>query len=93
MKNNEISDLYAKLKDRKEKFRYWQLVQENLKYEHNMYDPYDYPNMSEWDYQMAVQEGINGHSLVLRDLENEIKDIRKQLKTKQREYELQRKRV
>ena len=49
--------------------------------------------MSEQEYQMAVQERIVGISPVLRDLENEIKNIRKQLKTKQRKYELQRKRI
>ena len=89
MKNLEISELYEKLKDRKEKFRYWQHVQENLKYEHNMFDPYDYPDIDEWDYQLAVQRGIHGNSLILQDLEKEIKDIKKQLKIKQREYEIQ----
>ena len=93
MKNLEISELYEKLKDRKEKFRYWQHVQENLKHEHDMYDPYDYPNMSKWDYQLAVQRGINGNSTVLKDYEKEIKEIKKQLKIKQREYELQRTRI
>ena len=51
---------------------------------HNTYDSYDYPYISEWDYKMTVQRGINANKLILKNLENEIKELRKQIKSLQR---------
>ena len=81
---DNIKLLGEKLRQKQEKYRYWQHVQENLKYAHNTYDSYDYPYINEWDYQMTIQRCISGNKMILKDLENEIKELRKQIKSLQR---------
>lgn len=82
--NDNIKLLGEELRQKQELYRYWQHTQESLKETHNTYDSYDYPYINEWDYQMAVQRGINTNKLILKNLENEIKELRKQIKSLQR---------
>ena len=81
-----LKELIHKLNREKELYRYYQIRIENLKYDVQCgYDPYDYPNVSEWDYQMAVQRVISDCSFVLKTIQESIKELRKKIKTLQRE--------
>ena len=41
--------------------------------------------MSEWDYRMSVQRAISDCSFVLKTTQERIKELRKQIKTLQRQ--------
>ena len=80
-----IGDAYKDLKMLKEKFRYWQLGTENIK--KRIYDPYE----TEFDrhrWEMHNQYEILENRYVLKDLENEIKELRKIIKKMNREQNL-----
>lgn len=77
-----IGAAYEDLKRLKEKFRYWQLNTEILKRE--VYDPYD-TDLSKWDWEMDIQYQIDDNKYILRNLEKEIKELRKIIKKMNRE--------
>ncbi len=68
-----IQDL-NKLQD---SFRYYQHQQEQLKRDHDMYDPY---NSNEWDkheWQMAYQYQISDTKWMLKNIQKDIIELKK----------------
>ena len=85
MKYPEISKAYEEIKQLKEKFRYWQLGTENIK--KRIYDPYE-TELDRYQWEMHNQYEILENRIVLKDLENEIKELRKIIKKMNREQNL-----
>ena len=85
MKYKEISEVNRKLTQLKEKFRYWQLGTENIK--KRIYDPYE-TNLDRHQWEMTNQYEILENRYILKDLENEIKELRKAIKKMNREQNL-----
>jgi len=77
MKYQEISEAYRRLQELKEKFRYWQLGTENIK--KRIYDPYE-TELDRHQWEMCNQYEILENRYVLKNLENEIKEVRKLIK-------------
>jgi len=82
MKYEDISEAYKKMSQLKEKFRYWQLGTENIK--KRIYDPYE-TELDRHQWEMRNQYEILENRCVLKDLENEIKELRKTIKKMNRE--------
>lgn len=82
MKYKDISEAYKKMSQLKEKFRYWQLGTENIK--KRIYDPYE-TELDRHQWEMRNQYEILENRCVLKDLENEIKELRKIIKKMNRE--------
>ena len=82
MENKEISDANRKLIQLKEKFRYWQLDTENIK--ERIYDPYE-TELDRHQWEMRNQYEILENRVVLKDIEKEIKELRKTIKKLNRE--------
>jgi hypothetical protein len=82
MKYKEISDANRKLIQLKEKFRYWQLGTENIK--ERIYDPYE-TELDRHQWEMRNQYEILENRVVLKDIEKEIKELRKTIKKMNRE--------
>jgi len=82
MKYKDISEAYKKMSQLKEKFRYWQLGTENIK--KRIYDPYE-TELDRHQWEMRNQYEILENRCVLKDLENEIKELRKTIKKMNRE--------
>lgn len=85
MKYKEISDAYEKMSQLKEKFRYWQIGTENIK--KRIYDSYE-TKLDRHQWEMHNQYEILENRRVLKDLENEIKELRKTIKKMNREQNL-----
>ena len=77
MKCPEISEAYEQLQNLKVKFRYWQLDTENIK--KRIYDPYE-TELDRRQWEMHNQYEILDNRYVLKNLENEIKEVRKLIK-------------
>ena len=77
-----IGAAYEDLKRLKEKFRYWQLGTENIK--ERIYDPYE-TELDRHQWEMHNQYEILENRVVLKNLENEIKELRKTIKKMSRE--------
>ncbi len=77
MKCPEISEAYERLQNLKRKFRYWQLGTENIK--KRIYDPYE-TELDRYQWEMHNQYEILDNRYVLKNLENEIKEVRKLIK-------------
>ena len=77
-----IGAAYEDLKRLKENFRYWQLGTENIK--KRIYDPYE-TDLDKWQWEMHNQYEILENRIVLKDLEKEIKELRKIIKKMNRE--------
>ena len=82
MKYKEISDANRKLIQLKEKFRYWQLGTENIK--ERIYDPYE-TELDRHQWEMRNQYEILENRVVLKNIEKEIKELRKTIKKMNRE--------
>lgn len=82
MKYKEISDANRKLIQLKEKFRYWQLGTENIK--ERIYDPYE-TELDRHQWEIRNQYEILENRVVLKDIEKEIKELRKTIKKMNRE--------
>lgn len=82
MKYKEISEAYKQLQNLKTKFRYWQLGTENIK--KRIYDPYE-TELDRYQWEMCNQYEILENRYVLKDLENEIKELRKIIKKMNKE--------
>jgi len=82
MKYKEISDANRKLIQLKEKFRYWQLGTENIK--ERIYDHYE-TELDRHQWEMRNQYEILENRVVLKDIEKEIKELRKTIKKMNRE--------
>ena len=82
MKYKEISEAYKRLQNLKTKFRYWQLGTENIK--KRIYDPYE-TEFDRHQWEMHNQYEILDNRYVLKDLENEIKEVRKIIKKMNKE--------
>ena len=82
MKYKEISDANKKMSQLKAKFRYWQIGTENIK--KRIYDPYE-TELDRHQWEMHNQYEILDNRVVLKDLENEIKELRKTIKKMSRE--------
>lgn len=82
MKYKEISDANKKMSQLKTKFRYWQIGTENIK--KRIYDPYE-TELDRHQWEMHNQYEILENRHVLKDLENEIKELRKTIKKMSRE--------
>ena len=81
-KFENIKEAYKKISQLKEKFRYWQLGTENIK--EKIYDPYE-TELDRHQWEMHNQYEILENRCVLKDLENEIKEVRKIIKQMNRE--------
>ena len=82
MKYKEISDANRKLIQLKEKFRYWQLGTENIK--ERIYDPYE-TELDRHQWEMRNQYEILENRVILKNIEKEIKELRKTIKKMNRE--------
>lgn len=82
MKHKEISEAYKRLQNLKAKFRYWQLGTENIK--KRIYDPYE-TELDRHQWEMHNQYEILDNRYVLKNLENEIKEVRKTIKKMNKE--------
>ena len=81
----EISDANKEMSQLKEKFRYWQLGTENIK--KRIYDPYE-TELDRHQWEIHNQYEILENRCVLKDLENEIKELRKTIKKMNKEQNL-----
>lgn len=91
MKKSDISVLNARLKIKQDKFRYFQHYQEDLKRRHDMYDPYDCPNLDRRQWEMQCQSEMSQNKYTLKALQQEIIELRseiKKLQRKQNNYEI-----
>lgn len=82
MKYKEISEAYKQLQNLKAKFRYWQLGTENIK--KRIYDPYE-TELDRHQWEMRNQYEILENRYVLKNIENEIKEVRKTIKKMNKE--------
>lgn len=86
IKTNEdgetISELYEKLRQAKEQYAMYQRSQEYEKREINMWDPYD--GLDKEVHEMSCQQRIWDNRYMLRHLQDDIKELRKKIKTLQR---------
>ena len=82
MKYKEISEAYKQLQNLKAKFRYWQLGTENIK--KRIYDPYE-TELDRHQWEMHNQYEILDNRYILKDLENEIRELRKTIKKMNKE--------
>ena len=78
MKEQELSIKIKELKSLREKYRYFQISIDTIKNE--LWDPYDYPNLDRdiWEKQKIEEIKIRGQ--VLKDLEEEIREVKKYIK-------------
>ena len=81
-KFNNIKEAYKEMRQLKEKFRYWQIGTENIK--KRIYDPYE-TELDRHQWEMHNQYEILDNRVVLKNLENEIKELRKIIKQMNRE--------
>lgn len=89
MKCKELSEANKKMKELKYKFRFYQIGIENAKYNLQSYfDPYDYPDLDEWTWQINVQCEIASISYILKNLEKEIRELRKDIKNMNRQQNI-----
>ena len=82
MKYKEISDANKKLGYLKLKFRWWQCNTEIIK--QRIYNPYE-TDLDRHQWEMRNQQEIWINRSVLKKLENEIKELRKNIKKMNRE--------
>jgi hypothetical protein len=85
MKYKEISDANKKLSYLKFKFKWMQCNTEIIK--QRIYDPYE-TNLDEHQWQMRNQQEIWINRGALKNLEKEIKELRKAIKKMNREQNL-----
>ena len=78
-----ISDLIHKLEDLKEKYNYYQRCQENARHDILIWDPYD--GMTKEQHEIYWSHIINENKYILNNLQNEIKEVRKNIKKLNRE--------
>ena len=78
MKEQELSAKLKELKSLREKYRYFQISIDIIKNE--LWDPYDYPNLDKdiWGKQTIEEIKIRGQ--VLKDLEEQIRELKKHIK-------------
>ena len=78
MKEQELSNKLKELKSLREKYRYFQVSIDIIKNE--LWDPYDYPNLDKdiWEKQTIEEIKIRGQ--VLKDLEEQIRELKKHIK-------------
>ena len=78
MKEQELSSKLKELKSLREKYRYFQISIDIIKNE--LWDPYDYPNLDKdiWEKQKIEEIKIRGQ--VLKNLEEEIRELKKHIK-------------
>ena len=78
MKEQELSIKIKELKSLREKYRYFQISIDTIKNE--LWDPYDYPNLDRdiWEKQKIEEIKIRGQ--VLKDLEEQIREVKKYIK-------------
>ena len=78
MKEQELSNKLKELKSLREKYRYFQISIDIIKNE--LWDPYDYPNLDKdiWEKQTIEEIKIRGQ--VLKDLEEQIRELKKHIK-------------
>ena len=81
-KFDNIKEAYKRMSQLKEQFRYWQLGTENIK--KRIYDPYE-TEFDRHQWEMHNQYEILENRYVLKNLENEIKEVRKIIKQMNRE--------
>jgi len=83
MKEQELSNKIKELKGLKEKYRYIQVSIDIIKKE--FWDPYDYPNLDKdiWEKQTIEEIKIRGQ--VLKNLEEQIRELKKYIKKLNRE--------
>ena len=80
-----IGAAYKDLKILKEKFRYWQRNTEIIK--ERIYDPYE-TELDRRQWEMRNQYEILENRVILKDLEKEIKELRKTIKKMDKEQNL-----
>ena len=84
MEKSDISVLSDRLKIKQDKFRYFQHCQESLKREHDIYDPYDCPNLDRHQWEMQCQREMSQNKYTLKTLQREIIKLRSEIKKLQR---------
>jgi len=74
MEKTTIKDLTAYLKLLKEKYRFYQIGQENARYYIKLYDPYDYEEeeVTKEEHEQRYTDEISSYRYVLKNLEDEI---------------------
>ena len=80
---SEISELNEQMRRLQDEFRYFQKWQEQSKYDYSHYNP-----ASEISYEVHIEscnEEIFRNRIMLKDLQEKIIDLRKTIKSKQRD--------
>lgn len=83
MKEDELSKSIQRLKNLKEKYRYFQINIDILK--ESYWDPYDHHYIDKDIWERQKIEEIKSQGQILRHLENDIKEIKKHIKQLNRE--------
>ena len=78
MKEQELSNKLKELKSLREKYRYFQISIDIIKNE--LWDPYDYPNLDKDIWEKQTIEEIKSRGQVLKDLEEQIRELKKHIK-------------
>ena len=81
-----ISDLVHKIEDLKEKYRYYQRCQEHARHNILFWDPYD--GLDKEQHEIYWSCVIGSNKLILTNIQNEIKEVRKQIKKLNREQNI-----
>ena len=78
MKEQELSNKIKELKSLREKYRYFQISIDTIKNE--LWDPYDYPNLDKDIWGKQTIEEIKNRGQVLKNLEEQIREVKKHIK-------------
>ena len=79
MKEQELSGKIKELKSLREKYRYFQVGIDTIKKEF-LNPPYDYPNLDRDIWEKQTIEEIKSRGQVLKDLEEQIREVKKHIK-------------
>lgn len=83
----KISDLVYRITDLKERYRYYQKRQQHAKHDLLLWDPYD--GLTKEQHEIYYRTIIEDCRYLLNSLQNEIKEVRKEIKKLNREQNLQ----